>query len=148
MEFLYDCLVEFVGAFLGFAFALFLAGMSNKYDDKKKNQMILNGIRNELEDINSSVKQYTEKKIALKHRIAIPTWDSLQYSGGIMGIMEHPCYDGVLTVYSSIRRYNEEYKDFTIEDANKELVMIEELIDGVLIQMPKEKRNVKNSKSK
>ena len=148
MNFLYDFAVEFIAAFFGFLFAMFLSGMSQRYYEKKKTKSVLNGIRNELEDIYDSVKPYTEKRVLLKHRIAIPTWDALQYSGGIMDLIGEDYYDDIIWVYSSIKRYNEEREELSEIEAYKELNNILSLSQKVLEQLPKEKENVKNSKSK
>ncbi len=148
MTFLYDFLVEFVAAFLGFLFALFLTGISDRHNEVKQKKTIIRGLRNELEDIHDSVLAYTSHNIPLKHRIAIPTWDALQYSGGILSLMENDYYDEIISVYSTIKRYNEERSTFDETEENRTLTEIVNLSENVLALLPKESKDVKNTELK
>lgn len=138
MEFFYDFLVEFVAAFLGFLFAILFAGISSKIEKKKKSEMLLKSIQNELQDIHDSISDYYEHKRVLRHRIAIPTWDALQYSGGVMDLMEKVYYDELLTTYSSIKMFNDERREMS----DTEIISITENIikssNNVLIQIEKD----------
>jgi len=68
MNFLYDFLIEFVAAFLGFLFAIVFSGINAKYEARKKLKLIINGIKNELQDIHDSLNEYIENKVIMKHR--------------------------------------------------------------------------------
>ena len=111
MNFIYDFFVEFIAAFLGFFFAIVFSGINTKYESRKKLKVIVSGIRNELQDIRKSLNDYLNNEIALRHRIATPTWDCLQFAGGVLDLIDKEYYDDLLTVYSLIKIYNEEKKD-------------------------------------
>ena len=132
--------MEFVAAFLGFFFAIVFSGINTKYESRKKLKMIIAGIRNELQDISNSMDAYIEKRIALRHRIATPTWDSLQYAGGVLDLIDKEYYDDLLSVYSQIKIYNEEKNTLDDKDILSEMALIVKHAKNVLDSMEKEKK--------
>ncbi len=141
MNFLYDFLIEFVAAFLGFLFAIVFSGINAKYEARKKLKLIINGIKNELQDIHDSLNEYIENKVIMKHRIAIPTWDSLQFAGGVLDLLEKPYYDDLLTVYSEIKIFNEERFSMRDKEIMNELESIVKNSQTVLNAIEKENAN-------
>ncbi|WP_034448962.1 hypothetical protein [Butyrivibrio sp. AE2032] len=141
MNFLYDFLIEFVAAFLGFLFAIVFSGINAKYEARKKLKLIINGIKNELQDIHDSLNEYIDNKVIMKHRIAIPTWDSLQFAGGVLDLLEKPYYDDLLTVYSEIKIFNEERFSMRDKEIMNELESIVKNSQTVLNAIEKENAN-------
>lgn len=130
--FLYDFLVEFIAAFFGFLFAILLDRLNAKREDRKRIRSIVQSIQNELQDIDASIQEYLQQRVVLRHRIAIPTWDALQYAGGVMDLMDKPYYDDLLSAYSAIKLYNEERSAMEPEDAYRTLSRITQLSEAVL----------------
>ncbi|MCR5848252.1 MAG: hypothetical protein K6G75_09065 [Lachnospiraceae bacterium] len=138
MNVLYDFIIEFVAAFLGFLFAILFAGISSKIENKKKQKMLLKNIHNELKDIHDSIKEYEDNNALLRHRIAVPTWDALQYSGGVMDLIGESYYDELLTAYSSIKMFNDERREMSDKEIKKIMEEILESSHNVLTQIEKD----------
>ena len=146
MKFLYDFLIEFVAAFLGFFFAIVFSRLSEERERKNKLKMIVEGIYNELQDIHKSISTYVTQHVLLRYRIATPTYDALQYAGGVLDLINREYYDEMLTVYSHIKYFNEERNMMSEQDLFTEMKTIEETAQKVLDLMRMEEKHVKNTK--
>lgn len=130
-------LIEFFGAFLGFLFAVLLAGISERIEHKKKNIMILRSLNEELNDITAAIKQYIENKIVLNARIAIPTWDALQNTGMTLELIGAHYFDKLVTAYALIKSYNEDRLHDKPLTVNR-LQEIVQVCEEALFQLKKE----------
>ena len=101
-------LVEFFGAFLGFLFATLLAGLSGIKEKKRKYNLVLDCLIDELHDIIEPLEKYIDNNMILNSRIAIPTWEALQYSGMTLDLIGKDYFDNLVTAYALIKAYNED----------------------------------------
>ncbi len=121
----YDLAIEFIAAFLGFLFAIFLNKLSDKKEEKRKYRMILECLNSELEDIVGPLKQYAAAGRVLTSRIAIPTWDALQYSAMALELIDKPYFNELINTYSLIKAYNEDqlYRSETLTTGRLEEII-------------------------
>lgn len=146
-EMLYDFSLQFIAAFLGFLFAILLDRMNSRREERNKQKMILLGIQNELRDISTDAAEYLSRGVVLRHRIATPTWDSLQYAGGVLSLMDKPFYDSLVGTYSMIKIFNEERREMEDKELQKWLSEIRLHSEKLLAEMEREVTHVKNTKS-
>lgn len=103
----FQLFIEFFGAFLGFLFAALLSGLSEKHAQKKKYKTILNSLIIELSDISKALGEHIKSNDIISTRIAIPTWDALQYSGLTLDLIEESYFDKIVEAYALIKLFNE-----------------------------------------
>lgn len=116
-----------VGAFLGFVGALYLQARNDKRIQKKRDDLILRNVRDEIFDISSTLSKYLEKQIPLDDIIQTPNWDAALYSGAILEFIENPLYTQTISIYSRIKCFNNDIKNLSKENNLKE---IENIVDA------------------
>lgn len=132
-------LVEFFGAFFGFLFATLLSGISGIREKKRKYNLVLDCLTDELRDIIIPLKKYVDNNMILNSRIAIPTWESLQYSGMTLELIGKDYFDDLVTAYALIKAYNEDRFIETKISVNR-LKEILEVCNNALIKIEAERK--------
>lgn len=117
-DFALGTLQNVIGAFVGFGLAIYLQKWSEKNAEKKeilkaindKKEIISKAIKvieEELSDITESIDEYLKSNKPIKERIQTPSWDSLIYSSIFLELFNQPEYDTFISIYSTIKRYND-----------------------------------------
>jgi hypothetical protein len=117
-NFILGSLQNVIGAFVGFGLALYLQKWSEKKVEKKENSKaikakeeiiskVIKVIEEELNDISDSIDEYLKANRPIKERVQTPSWDSLIYSSIFLELFNHPEYDIFISIYSTIKRYND-----------------------------------------
>ena len=135
-ELLIEIGIEVLSAFLGFLFALLLANMLEKKEKSRKYRIAVKCLRDELEDIVEPLGKYIDGRQELKSRIAIPTWDTLQYAGLTPGFIDKPYFKDLVRVYSLIKQFNEEHRNLTADENITMLKIIRQAINDTLRLIP------------
>lgn len=133
-QFVLDCIISAIGAFLGFLFAIYLQSRTEKKNSEKKLALVLNCISEELLDINKGLKHYKADEV-VNQPIYTPNWYVIVESGTILELLNNDIYSTIIQVYSNIKRLNEEqslskekkkeYMNYIIVESDKIIEFVE-----------------------
>lgn len=123
---LYDVVVSFIGAFLGFAFALLSEAIIQKIVRKRDINSYLRNIQIELRTIRNSLDKHKDSA-DISLFFDIPIWEAFISSGDIRYLMNKSYYSDLLNTYSKIKRANE------LESVNRD-----DVVDNLVISKRKE----------
>ena len=98
---LYDVVVSFIGAFLGFAFALLSEAIIQKIVRKRDINSYLRNIQIELRTIRNSLDKHKDSA-DISLFFDIPIWEAFISSGDIRYLMNKSYYSDLLNTYSKI----------------------------------------------
>ena len=118
---LYDVVVSFIGAFLGFAFALLSEAIIQKIVRKRDINSYLRNIQIELRTIRNSLDKHKDSA-DISLFFDIPIWEAFISSGDIRYLMNKSYYSDLLNTYSKIKRANE------LESVNRD-----DVVDNLVI---------------
>ena len=132
MNMLYDIFVSFVGAFLGFLFALLSEAVISSYARSKDIRAYLTNIREELSEIRKVLND-NKDDIAASFMFDVPLLEAFIASGEVRHILKKSYYKTLISINTKIKKANE------IEEArdNPDLIIIKrqgilEVLDELL----------------
>lgn len=103
---LYDILVSFIGAFLGFAFALLSEAIVEKLVRRRDINSYLKNIKQELQVIKAVLESHKDSK-DMELFFDVPIWEAFISSGDIRYLLNKTYYTELLNVYTKIKKANE-----------------------------------------
>lgn len=103
---LYDVWVSFIGAFLGFLFALLSEMIISKIVGKQEIKSYMRNIRKELQAVYEALEEHKDSR-DLSLMFDLPIWEAFVLSGEIRELLNTSFYVDLLTVYSKLKKANE-----------------------------------------
>ena len=94
----------FVGAFVGFGFAIVLQRLVEKKHQKAIFKKVINAIDDELKSIYNELKECNGTS---DYKIQTPSWDSSLYSAMFLDMIDSPKYNDYIGAYSLIKVIND-----------------------------------------
>ena len=128
----YDIFVSFIGALLGFAFALLGEAIISLFVRKRDVKCYLRNIRQELSEIYEKLVAHKDAEDIILF-FDIPIWEAFIQSGDIRYLLNKSFYVDLLSIYSKIKNVND------LEAANQE--------DKLDAQIVKNRNEIYNSLS-
>ena len=99
-----DWMSTFIGAFLGFGFALLVEFIMTRYSSKKTEKDVLEKIASELDALLADLKNYTTLPTYFRYQCDV--WEMSINSGHLLSISSNLKYDKFIEVYSKINFAN------------------------------------------
>lgn len=131
-SFLFELLVNFIGAFFGFGFALIIELWTSRKKEKEAQKTVTDNIFKELKEISESLsKLKNDNKNPHYFRYQYNVWTTCVNSGYIFSVSNTELYNKFNEIYSNIIFANEiekQYFDVYIRH-NKELSNLSDTLD-------------------
>lgn len=109
-----------IGAFIGFFGAIFLQKRNENNFRKKKMNLLIKNIKNEVNDISEVLRKYYIAD-PIDHRIQTPCWDVALASGNVLEFIDNPMFSNVMKFYSLIKYLNDERINLNKEENLKKI---------------------------
>ena len=120
MDFMLECLVNVIGAFVGFGLAMMLQFATEKKQRNSKLSQVLKSINEELYDISESLKEYIKLKQPLMQKITTPAWETAVHSGIVLELIEfEELYKTMIHAYSLIGLINDGFANKYVQDIHQ-----------------------------